>query len=185
MMSVFFCTLLICIPAYAFNDSLIGKTEDQVLSKFGEPDMVVEPGPGIIKFIYGDPRTGAKDWAEFFITDSLMFIFKKGKVVGIEASFGGYVDNDGIPKEFPRLKEHMSMAITNIKPVLEKGSAKWSGITWNGTKYNYWARCITKDIAFNKSTKGFKLTDIKRIEDYYLVQYEILENNYYKGLKRN
>ena len=187
ILSVFFCTsLLINSPAYALDDSLMGKTPDFVLSKIGKPDRVVEFSPVEIRFIYGETQEGAAVWAEYYITESFMVTFKKGKVVVVSKSFVGSIDNDGAPMDFPRLKQYMTEALKNLKPVVQKGSSgKWAGVSWNGAKYNYWARCITKDIAYDKTSKGFKLKDIKSINDYYLVQYEVVENNYYKEKYKN
>lgn len=183
---LFFTFLLVNSPAYALDDSLMGKTQDFILSKIGKPDRVVEFSPVEFRFIYGETREGAADWAEFYITESFMVTFKKGKVVAVKASFVGSIDNDGVPRDFPRLKQYTTEALKNIKPVVQKGSSgKWAGIRWNGAKYNYWARCITKDISYDKTNKGFKLKDIKSIGDYYLVQYEIVENNYYREVYKN
>ena len=174
LLIMFIYTFSLVIPAYAFNTSLMDKSEDFVLSKLGKPDRVIELEPKVTRFIYGETREGANEWSEYFITNSYMVTFKSGRVVGIFTSFAGSIDNDGVPKGFPRLKKYMTKTLKNIKPVVEKGSSgTWSGVRWNGAKYNFWARCINKDISYDKGTMRFNLIDINHIEDFYLVKYKI------------
>lgn len=177
-----YCTLLlISSPAYAFNDSIMGKSQDFVLSKMGKPDRVVELSHSEIRFIYGETREGSADWAEYYIKESYMITFKNGKAVAMKVSFPGIIDNDGVPRDFPRLNQYTTGVLKSIKPVVQKGaSGKWAGVRWNGSKYNYWARCIIKDISYDKNNKGFQLKEIKNMNEYHLVQYEIVENNYYR-----
>lgn len=174
----FICSVM---SAHAFNDSFMGKSEDFVFSKMGKPDRIVEIAPGVTRFIYGETRQGAKVWAEYYITEAYLTTFKDGKVVNITVSFEGFIDNDGVPKGFPRLKKYITKTLKNIKPVV-KNEGKWSVVEWNGAKYSYWAKCVNKDLAYNKSNKGFYLIDINHIEDYYLVVYDITEKNYYREI---
>lgn len=170
------------IPAYAFNTAFMGKSEDFVYNKLGKPDRIIEFSSTETRFIYGETREGSSAESDYFITESYMLTFKKGKVVGVKASFAGDFTG-GSPNGFPRLREYMTDVLIKTKPEVKKGrSGKWIGLSWKDKNYNYWARCYNQDLTFDRYTKKFLLKELNRYEDYRLVQYEILEKNYYKEL---
>ena len=139
----------------------MGFSESEIISKFGRPDRIVEFGPKEIRFIYGETRAGFIGFSDTYRrTESFMVTFKEGKAVQLTQSFYGEIKYNAI-KGFSKLGKYINSKIKSTKPVeksYETGAIMY--LTWKNSKYEYQAMVIKKDIN-------------SRIEDYYLLQYEI------------
>ena len=146
----------------------MGLSENEIISKFGRPDRIVEFSPTEVRFIYGETRAGFIGFSNTYrITESFMVTFEKGKAVKLSKTFQGTAEYGGASgvqiKGFAKLGQYINLKMKKNNPKIKEENS-WVEITWENSKYKYLAKGYNIDMIYNKDKNRFENKEISNIE---------------------